>query len=135
MNRQLQQRFRFFLEHAGYAAPPGRAACALALARAEHVAKDIADVEYEWLADDVAIEDITDPSIFRSPEEYQGYCKRYREDVTGCVLRDAEGEVRASLWAIIGADSAYRRVVQAELALEAFGQEYRIRPDAKQARS
>jgi hypothetical protein len=34
MNPQLQQRFRFFLEHAGYATPPGRAACALALARA-----------------------------------------------------------------------------------------------------
>jgi hypothetical protein len=32
---ETRARFGFFLEHAGYATPPGRAACALGLARAE----------------------------------------------------------------------------------------------------
>jgi hypothetical protein len=127
MNPQLQQRFRFFLEHAGYATPPGRAACALALARAEHVARDIADATFEWKDDfDQPIQDLLDPSIFRSEEEFKTYCDRYRDDVTGCVLRDANGEVRASLWGIIGADSSYRRIIEAELALEAYGREYRL---------
>jgi hypothetical protein len=127
VNRQLIERFRFFFAHAGYATPPGRAACALALARAEHVAKDIADATFEWQDDfDQPIEDLLDPSIFRSEEEFKAYCDQYRNDVTGCVLRDATGEVRASLWAIIGADNAYRRVIEAELSYEAFGQEYRL---------
>jgi hypothetical protein len=125
VNRQLIERFRFFLQHAGYSVPPGRAACALALARAEHVARDIADATFEWEDDfDQPIEDLLDPSIFRSEEEFKAYCDRYRDDVTGCVLRDANGNVRASLWAIIGADSSYRRVVEAELSLEAYGREY-----------
>ena len=127
MNRRLIERFRFFLQHAGYSVLPGRAVCALALARAERVAKDLADATFEWEDDfDQPIEDLLDPSVFRSEEEFKAYCDRYRDDVTGCVLRDANGEVRASLWAIIGADSAYRRVVEAELSLEAFGQEYRL---------
>lgn len=127
MNHQLIERFRFFMEHAGYSVPPGRAACALALARAEHVAKDIADATFEWEDDfDQPIEDLLDPSVFRSEEEFKAYCDQYRNDVTGCVLRDANGEVRASLWGIIGADSNYRRVIQAELAHEAFAEEYRI---------
>lgn len=127
MNRRLIERFRFFFEHAGYSTPPGKAACALALARAEHVAKDIADAGFEWLDDfDQPIEDLLDPSIFRSEEEFKVYCDRYRDHVEGCVLRDAKGEVRASLWAIIGADSNYRRVIEAELAHEAYAEEYRL---------
>lgn len=35
MDRKLYEAFRFFKEHAGYSTPPGRAACALTLARAE----------------------------------------------------------------------------------------------------
>jgi hypothetical protein len=125
MNRQLIERFRFFLQHAGYATPPGRAACALSLARAEHVARDIADATFEWEYDtDQPIEDLLDSSIFRSEEEFKTYCDRYRDDVSVCLLRDAKGEVRASLCGIIGADSKYRRVVEAELALEAFAQEF-----------
>jgi hypothetical protein len=70
MNPQLQQRFRFFLEHAGYATPPGRAACALALARAEHVAKDIADATFEWEDDfDQPIEDLLDLRTHSSQPE------------------------------------------------------------------
>jgi hypothetical protein len=127
MNRQLIERFRFFLKHSGYSTPPGKAACALALARAEHVAREIADAQYEWQDDfDRPIEDLIDPSVFRSDDEFKAYCDKYRDDVTGCVLRDANGEVRASLCGIIGADSAYRRVVEAELALEAYAQEYRL---------
>lgn len=127
MNRQLIERFRFFFKHAGYATPPGRAVCALALARAEHVARDIADASFEWESDfDQPIEDLLDPSIFHSEDEFKAYCDRHRDDVTGCVLRDANGNVRASLWAIIGADSAYQRVVEAELALEAYALEYRL---------
>lgn len=38
----------------------------------------------------------------------------------GCVLRDAEGNVLASLWSIWDADADYRRVVEAELAWEAM---------------
>ena len=127
MSPRLRQSFHFFLHHAGYATPPGRAVCALALARAEHVARDIADASFEWEDDfDQPIEDLLDPSIFHSEDEFKAYCDRYRDDVTGCVLRDANGNVRASLWGIIGADSAYQRVVEAELALEAFAQEYRL---------
>jgi hypothetical protein len=127
VNRELIERFRFFFEHAGYATPPGKAICALALARAEHVAKDIADATFEWQDDcDQPIEDLLDPSVFRSDEDFKAYCEEYRGEVMGCVLRDATGEVRMSLWGIIGADSAYRRVIEAELALEAYAQEYRL---------
>jgi hypothetical protein len=85
------------------------------------------DANYEWEYDcDQPIEDLLDPSVFRSDDEFKAYCNKYHDDVCGCVLRDAKGEARASLWGIIGADSAYRRVVEAELALEAYAQEYRL---------
>jgi hypothetical protein len=39
--------------------------------------------------------------------------------VEGCILRDAAGDTLESLWGITDATDAYRRTVEAELALEA----------------
>jgi hypothetical protein len=44
--------FRFFLEHAGYCDPPGRAACAMNLARAETRAKELG-LTVTWEDDDL----------------------------------------------------------------------------------
>jgi len=49
-----RERFRFFLEHAGYCTPPGRAACALKLARAEEgleCALAYEEASVEWVDD------------------------------------------------------------------------------------
>ena len=50
-----RERFRFFLEHAGYCTPPGRAACALGSARAEELlerAEELEVARVEVLDDD-----------------------------------------------------------------------------------
>lgn len=40
-----RDRFRFMLEHAGYCTPPGRAACALELAKAEELLEEAGSLE------------------------------------------------------------------------------------------
>jgi hypothetical protein len=102
--------WRFFLNHAGYCTPPGRAACALALARAERWAQEN-DLTFTWECD-------IDPDLSWMSER-----ERAKEHVCeGCVCRDAEGHVLTSLWGIVDADNEYRRVVEAELASEAHDQ-------------
>ena len=44
-----------------------------------------------------------------------------RKQAEGCVV-EYHGEHVTSLWAIVGADQDYRRVIEAELALEAKGE-------------
>ena len=47
-------------------------------------------------------------------------CGAVIERCEGCILRDEDGNVLESLWAIWDADSDCRRMVEAELALEAI---------------
>lgn len=113
--------FRFMLEHAGYCTPPGRAACALELARNERtleeaVALDVAEVR--WV-DDFEPYDAGDVD---TPEQVARYFESGRwTGPYGCTLSVA-GEEVASLWGIVvgpkGTDDPYCRVVQAELASE-----------------
>lgn len=105
MNRRA---WRFFLEHAGYATPPGRAACAASLARAEEQAQG-AGLRFEWVADEYP-----DLSWMDEAEAARDY------EVLGCVVCDPAGQHLASLWGIVDADANYRRVVEAELAAEAL---------------
>jgi hypothetical protein len=107
--------FKFFLERAGYATPPGRVACAAQLARAESWARAMERdgvLRVTWQAD---------------PEPYElGDAEReYPDEVLGCVVESrcpccGAWEHVASLWSIGDPDDDYRRVVEAELAQEAF---------------
>ena len=49
------------------------------------------------------------------------YAKGGPETCEGCVMRDESGKVVQSLWCIDDASREYRRVVEAELALEELG--------------
>jgi hypothetical protein len=123
---EYRKGIKFFQEHAGYCTPPGRMACAKSLAIAEQAA-NVAEAQFEWRQEEFErIEDLLDSSMFRSENEFKRYCDKYRDDVLCCILRDANGDVLASLGGIIGADKDYRRVVEAELALEAFSREFFI---------
>jgi hypothetical protein len=114
-----RDRFRFFLEHAGYSVPPGRAACALALARAEELlneAEDLGVVTVEWQYDDMPYEqDIVSEDeadrLFESGEWTGPF---------GCIVETFDGETHTSLWGIVvgpkGTDDPYCRVVAAALA-------------------
>jgi hypothetical protein len=99
--------YRFFFEFAGYCVG-FRAQGALALAKAERHADD-----HEWTASWEWDED-ADLSWMSEDE-------RQREhEILCCLLKDADGNVLASLCGITDADSNYRRVIVAELALEAM---------------
>ena len=60
-----------------------------------------------------------DPRLFDSPRQRE-------HEVLGCVLRDADGNVLASLWGVSDPDSAYQRVVEAEIAAEAIHNERQL---------
>ncbi len=108
MSLELRDAFRFFLENAGYATPPGRAACALDLARAEQDA-ELMGFSFEWVSDD-------DPDLsWMTPEELA-----QDHESLGCIVRNASGTSVGSLWGIIDPDADYRRVIEAELASEAL---------------
>lgn len=105
---QDRKAWRFFLDHAGYATPPGRAQCAMNLARAERRARDI-EASFDWSGDPDGC------SMCDScPKEVQAHAV-----VEQCVMRSKEGVALASLHGICNANAAYRRVVEAELAVEA----------------
>jgi len=107
---KLRAAWRFFLEHAGYCTPPGRAACALMLARAEAWARE-QELSYLWEAD--------------FPADYQDDKGAWHQaPAKSCVVyqlcpKCQEPRTVATLGGIMGADSDYRRVVQAELAAQA----------------
>jgi hypothetical protein len=119
----LRNRFRFFLEHAGYSAPPGRAACALQLAKAEAKAERVGLV-FEW----------EDDSEAAQWEDERG--RWHQDPAVACLVycdahlsRGPRREVLASLGAILESDDFadaknYRRVVEAELAAEVFASYY-----------
>lgn len=109
VSRDLLKRWRFFLDNAGYAVPPGRAVCALALARAEREA--LADGwSAAWVSDNSPAEGCACGECDGKPPETW----------EGCVLIDPHGnlEYRYALWGIGDATDDYRRVVRAELFSE-----------------
>lgn len=134
--KQLQKRFRFFLQNCGYSIPPGKAACALRLAKAE-----------QWLDDQEGLETVVfnDDSPDLSWWDSREWCSRcettrrffwhsrqhfiacascglplQREIVVVCVaIVDSDtGHYLASLSDITEPTADYLRVVKAELALE-----------------
>ena len=126
----IQQRFRFFLEHAGYCTPPGRAACALALARAEQWADEMEDsdqlyIHWEW--DDEPY----DPGDCCTTEEAQAnFDSGQWTGPFGCIVETAAeadsdyANIYEAVWGIVvgprGTNDPYCRVVRAELADQAL---------------
>jgi len=112
MNKQRLEAIRFFREHAGYVVGC-RLLGAAALADAEHCAKALG-WHVLWEHDNDGLWDMSwaDKETLRKID--QGVW-----DVEVASLVDAHGKFLASLGQVIGADSAYKRVVEAELALEA----------------
>lgn len=110
----LVKRWQFFRKHAGGIVGE-TAKTALELARAE-IAAERSDMRIVWTDDADA-----DTSWLEQDGFEQDLAEWRRGDMTCeqvCVYLD--GEVLASLGGIFGADDAYRRVVSAELASEAF---------------
>jgi hypothetical protein len=105
MSPRLRAGYRFFVKHAGYCTPPGRAACALALAKAE-IAGEEAGFEVEWSDD---------------PEGWDG--DGCPTEVLGCIVTAPSGAV-VSLWGIGDPDRTYMRVVRAELTNELLAIEH-----------
>ena len=115
MSPRLRAGYRFFLQHAGYATPPGRAACALALAKAE-IAGEEAGFEVDW-------QDDPEPYELGDAETEQP------RDVLGCIVTAPSGET-VSLWGIGDPDRTYMRVVRAELTSELLAIEHARRVTA-----
>jgi len=132
-----KQAVKFFVANAGYSYNPktetkqqGRKRGAIQLATAERAA-ELAGAEYDWQPEQEPIEEFLDTSVgkgkyFRTESERDEYLDKYRDDCWFVVLRDGDGTIRASLGGIVGLTREYRRLVEAELALEAFGQEFFI---------
>lgn len=138
MANTLSRPARFFFEHAGYSYDPktqtaddGRAECAEALAEAESVlleAMRCADVGCQWENDDPELLGYRKRNPWTPNEEMDGTdFRRSCEQV--CIWhRNEDGRCTylASLGGITDATQAYRRVVRAELALEALADLRRI---------
>lgn len=111
--------FRFFLEHAGYSTPPGRAVCAISLARAEALLAEAvelgaASVRWDWDPEPYEHGFFSDEEISAKFEsnEWTG--------PFGCIVE--AGSESVSLWGIVvgprGTNDPYCRVVAAEFASE-----------------
>ena len=114
MNTAKQQAYLFFLHHAGYSYDPktqtkqqGRAACARRLAKAERGARALG-YTFEW-RDDWSVGDHV--------KEFDCYTEQPSTCET-CLMLGSNGKVVRSLGCIDGATREYRRVIEAELALE-----------------
>ena len=111
--------FQFFLENAGYVTPPGRAACALELARAEElletaIDENVAEVVWEW--DDTPYDPGDVCTLAEAREKFES---NEWTGPFGCVLK-IDGETVESLWGIVvgpnETNDPYCRVIAAELA-------------------
>lgn len=116
-----QAAYLFFLRNAGYSYDPkiqtkqqGRSAAARQLAKAERDARALG-YRFEW----------TDDWDIGNHRDYYGADSAYADQepntCESCLMRDAQGKVVQSLGCIDDATSEYRRVVEAELALEQLG--------------
>lgn len=124
--KSFRRAFQFFLTWAGGVVGQN-AVGALNLARAEKWAED-RGITFEWEYDSDA-----DSSWCQRCEHIRecGHigrqtmqCKHVscEHEFLGCTLKDPEGEFMESLWGIDGVTPQHRRVVEAELALEAYAQ-------------
>lgn len=118
---QTYEAFKFFREWSGYSVPPGRAACALASARAERLFE-------QAKSEDLATFDVTydfepyDPGDMCSEDEA---ARKFESGEWtgpfGCVL--TVGDETFSLWGVVVGPEAendpYIRCVRADLASEA----------------
>lgn len=119
MTRNLIEAALFFRAHAGYVVGE-RASGALKLARAELEASR-RSWTVTWESDDYY--DLGDHEYWcqearRAKSESRR--PKCRHAVEIAILRDSSGEILACLGGIIDADDEYRRVIDAELALEAL---------------
>ena len=112
---------QFFYRHAGYSYDPktetkaqGRKRCARALARAEAYAYE-QEWTYTWEDDSCIGGDCGKTATCSHP-----CCQGTKHECKWCVLEDADGKQLASLGSICEPSREYRRVVEAELALEAM---------------
>jgi hypothetical protein len=119
--KALEDNVKFFFDHAGWNYNPktetkkeGRIRCARSLADAEQLAQSYG-LQFRW-QDDWAVGDHTREFDYKSNPST---CE-------SCVCEDGEDNVLASLSCIDDADDNYRRVVEAELALEAIPEYQKI---------
>jgi hypothetical protein len=113
MDNELRKWFRFMLENAGYSTPPGRAVCALELARAYVRAENDERIEFVWEDDWDADLSWADPKTVDSLNRGELYCL--------LLLVRYDGEVENALGGIVVTpDDPYMRVCEAELASETY---------------
>lgn len=106
----------FFMEHAGYGYDPktetpelGKLRGARALADAERAARK-QGFYWVWLRD---WEECSGCDCGECP-----CATKEPHETLGCILKNEFGEILASLWSICEPSREYRRVIEAELALE-----------------
>lgn len=108
---------RFFADNAGYSTPPGRMKCAALLAEAESWARD------EGLVHVWSFEEYPDHSWMDDSEREREHITEQAGLYRPCPTHGIDclhAELLASLGNIVDADETYRRIVNAELALEAM---------------
>lgn len=120
-----QRAYRFFYANAGSSYDPkretkqqGRARGARLLAKAE---RDAANLGYtfSWREDYADYKNSLWDHAYWCQDAAAGV--EHTHEVWGCVMLDENEQHAQSLWAIIDPSAAYRRVVEAELALEELG--------------
>jgi hypothetical protein len=126
VNADLQRRFRWFLPRVGGIVGQ-TAQTALALARAEQWLNAQDDIHCEWRDDPDG--DLGDHAYWCALERNGQHRKHSHVIEWARLVRECpehhdtdcrHAETLASLGSIIDADNAYRRIVAAELALEAM---------------
>jgi len=109
----IRSRWLFFLENAGYTTPPGRAQCALDLARAEQLAEQLG-LEAEWEEDNYVDDSWMDEQAREDLENGTTIGPFYVSIGSAAV---GGVHVLAPTWQ---RDDPYVRVLNAELASEAL---------------
>jgi hypothetical protein len=110
---ELRRAWNFHREHAGYCTPPGRAMCALGLARAELAMREL-DWEGRWDYDPDIVTTTMDDQRERIASGETVYLVAWIENEQGDWLASCGGiEVTSE-------DDPYMRVMYAELASEAL---------------
>lgn len=111
---------KFFYKHAGFSYNPatqtkrqGRERTARLLAQAEKDARRLG-IYFDWEVDMDGCIGCTCGGADCS------CCTGVPHETLGCVARASDGEALASLWGICEPTREYKRVVEAELALEAL---------------